>query len=355
MSQLWSKALHELAPYTPGEQPQDQPYIKLNTNENPYPPSQHVISAINEFDKTRLRRYPDPDSSRLKQALAERYQLSIENVFVGNGSDEVLAVAFAAFFRQSLPLLYPSISYSFYPVFCKLHQIRSIETPLNPDFSIETNSLLQENGGIVIANPNAPTSLALPLSEIERLCSIHPDSVILIDEAYIDFGGESAITLINDYPNLLVIQTFSKSRSLAGMRIGYAMGSRELIDGLDRVKNSFNSYPIDMLAETAALASLEDEDSYQENLKKIINTRQRLSEELKKLGFAVLPSATNFVFTRPPDGNAETLYQSLKNNGILIRYFNLPQIDDYLRISIGTDDEIDQFLSTLTPLIKSGN
>lgn len=350
MSRYWTERVHQLDPYVPGEQPQDQPYIKLNTNENPYPPSPRVAEALTAFDSGRLRLYPDPESGRLRQALAERHGVAPAQVFVGNGSDEVLAHSFQAFFQRPKPLLFPEISYSFYPVYCQLYGIEARRVPLREDFRIEVEDYAGDCAGVILPNPNAPTSRLLSLQEIERLCTLQPDRVVIIDEAYIDFGGESAIRLLDRHPNLLVIQTFSKSRSLAGIRLGVAIGSEELIEGLQRVKNSFNSYPIDSLAQTLALASLEDEDYFRESCQRIIATREQSRKALERLGFRVLSSAANFLFARPPMGNASEFYRQLKQCGILVRHFNQPGIDQWLRITVGKDEEMGALLETLDQL-----
>ena len=350
MSRYWTERVQQLAPYVPGEQPQDQPYIKLNTNENPYPPSPRVAEALTAFDSGRLRLYPDPESSRLRQALADRHGVAPAQVFVGNGSDEVLAHSFQAFFQRPQPLLFPEISYSFYPVYCQLYGIEAKRVPLREDFRIGVEDYEGDCAGVILPNPNAPTSRLLSLQEIERLCALQPDRVVIIDEAYIDFGGESAIRLLDLHPNLLVIQTFSKSRSLAGIRLGVAIGSEELIEGLQRVKNSFNSYPIDSLAQTLALASLEDEDYFRESCQRIVATREQSRKALEQLGFRVLPSAANFLFARPPAGNAGELYRQLKQRGILVRHFNQPGIDQWLRITVGKDEEMGALLETLDQL-----
>jgi histidinol-phosphate aminotransferase len=352
MSRYWSELVHQLDPYVPGEQPQDQQYIKLNTNENPYPPSPRVIEAINAYDKDRLKLYPDPESLRLRQALAQRFDVGTENVFIGNGSDEVLAHSFQAFFKQDRPLLFPSVSYSFYPVYCGLYGIDHETIDLREDFSIDVDAYDRTNGGIILPNPNAPTSRLLTLEEIERLCG-YGDGVVIVDEAYIDFGGETAIPLTKRYDNLLVIHTYSKARSLAGLRLGYAIGHKDLIDGLTRVKNSFNSYPIDSLAQAAAVASVEDEAYFTQSRDKIIATRDRLSHQLTELGFRVLPSAANFVFTEHPDHSGEDIYLGLKAKGVLVRYFKKPGIDNFLRITVGTDEEIDILLSKLQEVLGS--
>lgn len=350
MSQYWTQLVNQLDPYTPGEQPQDQQYVKLNTNENPHPPSPLVLEALNNYDKQRLKLYPDPESKNLCSALAKRYGVLRENVFVGNGSDEVLAHAFQAFFKQQKPLLYPSISYSFYPVYCSLYQIEAQPIALKTDFTIDVDDYQIDNGGIIIANPNAPTSRVLPLSDIEKLCQ-RSASVVAIDEAYIDFGGDSAIPLTHKYDNLLVIQTFSKSRSLAGLRLGYAIGHKDLIEGLNRIKNSFNSYPIDSLAQAAAVAAIEDEEYFQQGCQQIIQTRENMTQQLVQLGFKVLPSAANFIFAEHATRPAEELYLALKKNGVLVRYFNKPGINNFLRITVGTDAEVNILLEKLKAIL----
>ncbi len=351
MSQYWTDLVHKLDPYIPGEQPQDQQYVKLNTNENPYPPSPKVTATIDNYNKDQLKLYPDPESTQLRQALAQRFQVQQDNVFVGNGSDEVLAHSFQAFFKQSKPLVFPDLSYSFYPVYCGLYEIESKTIPINEDFSININDFDIDNGGIIIPNPNAPTSMLMPLADIEQLCK-NNSSVVIIDEAYIDFGGESAILLTRKYDNLLVIQTFSKSRSLAGLRLGYAIGHKDLIEGLNRVKDSFNSYPIDSLAQTAAVSSIEDDSYFQQTCQKIVQTREQASEQLTRLGFKVLPSAANFIFACHENRSAQELYSELKQAGVLVRYFNKPRIDNYLRITIGTEQEMQKLITTLSEILQ---
>ncbi len=350
MSQYWTDIVNQLEPYVPGEQPRDQQYVKLNTNENPYPPSPRVIEAIDGYDKNRLKLYPDPESTALREALAQRFGVQSDNVFVGNGSDEVLAHAFQAFFKQQRPLLFPDISYSFYPVYCGLYQIDYQTIPLKDDFTIDIEDYRVDNGGIIFPNPNAPTSLLLPLEQIESLCQ-NNSSVVIVDEAYVDFGGDSAIPLTKQYANLLVTHSFSKARSLAGLRLGYAIGHRDLIEALNRIKNSFNSYPIDSIAQTAALASLTDEDYFRQSSDRIIATREAMTRQLADLGFEVLPSGANFVFARHDKLPAEQLYLQLKAKGVLVRYFNKPRIDNYLRITVGTDAEIATLISKLKELL----
>ena len=354
MSKFWSKRTHELSPYTAGEQPQDQQYIKLNTNENPYPPSPLAIDAMRAASGEAMRLYPDPNSYELKKAIAEYYSVWTDQVFVGNSSDEVLAHTFVALLKHSKPLLFPDISYSFYPSYCKLFDIDYKQVPLADDFTIDLNDYSEETadqaGSIIFPNPNAPTGIALTLNEIETILKANPDSPVVIDEAYVDFGTRTAISLVNEYPNLLVTQTFSKSRSLAGLRVGFAIGSVEMIEALERVKNSFNAYPLDRAAIAGAAASIKDRAHFQENCSKIIKTRERVSAELSDLGFTVLPSKANFVFAKP-DKNAEQLYLDLKENGVLVRYFNAPRIAGFLRITIGTDEEMNIFLEKLKDLL----
>ena len=311
MSHYWSQIIRELKPYVPGEQPKDNLFIKLNTNENPYPPSPKVIDAIVEETNASLRRYPDPNCEALKQAIADYYSVNKENVFAGNGSDEVLALSFISFFKQELPILFPDISYSFYEVYCSIFEIENVRVPLTADMDIFLADYTQPNGGIVFPNPNAPTGKLLSLDQIKNLLERNDKSVVIVDEAYIDFGGESAIQLIGEYENLLVAQTFSKSRSLAGLRVGAALGSEKLIEGLERAKNSFNSYPLDRLAITGAVEAIRDEAYFRATCKKVIKTRERTVAALSKLGFSIVPSMANFIFVKPSGIQARELYLSL--------------------------------------------
>lgn len=348
MSQFWSKRTQELDPYIPGEQPKNNQYIKLNTNENPYPPSAKVQQAIHTASNDLLRLYPDPNADELKQAIADYYKVDKSFVFVGNGSDEVLAHAFVALLKHEKPLLYPDISYSFYPVYSKLFDINEKQIPLDDNFSINFDDYQQENSAILFPNPNAPTGKSVALDDIEQLLNQHPDSVIVVDEAYVDFGAESATPLTKNYKNLLVIQTFSKSRSLAGLRVGFAIGSTELIEGLERVKNSFNSYPLAREAIAGATASINDKESFEENRQKIIQSREWASKQLESMEFSVISSHTNFVFAKPPEPHtAEKLYLELKEKNILVRYFNSDRIDQHLRITIGTQDEMQALMTAL--------
>ncbi|MBO1923641.1 histidinol-phosphate transaminase [Thiomicrorhabdus sp. 6S3-12] len=351
MSQYWSQLVHSLTPYVPGEQPKVDNLIKLNTNENPYPPSPMVLAAINEQTNEKLRLYPDPNSDLLKQAIADYHGMQTDQVFVGNGSDEVLAHCFQGLLKQDAPLLYPDITYSFYPVYCGLYDIDYETIPLNDDFEIVAEDYQRDCGGIIFPNPNAPTGRLLALDVIKQLLEMHPNRVVVVDEAYIDFGGESAIALVNEHPNLLVIQTLSKSRSLAGIRVGFAIGQAHLIEALERVKNSFNSYPIDRLALYGASASFADEEYFQDACQKIINTRETLVSAMSGMGFKVIPSAANFIFASHPNKDAEEIALALRERKIIVRYFNKPRIDQYLRITIGTDAENDALIAALKEII----
>jgi len=352
MSRYWSKLVNELTPYVPGEQPRHERLVKLNTNESPYDPSPKVLAAIAAVSGDDLRRYPDPESVELKQAFAERNGLTAEQVFLGNGSDEVLAHAFQALLTHDRPVCFPDISYSFYPVWCDLYRTPYQCLPLTDDFRVDVSAFPADNGGIIIPNPNAPTGVLLGLAEIRQLLQSNAESVVVIDEAYIDFGGESAVGLINEFDNLLVIQTLSKSRALAGVRVGVAMGHKDLIEGLERVKNSFNSYPLDVLAQKASLASLDDDAYFRESCTRVIASRERLTAEMTTMGFEVLPSAANFIFSRHSFEQAAELFESLRERGVIVRYFNKPRIDQFLRISIGTEEECDLLLDVLREVLS---
>jgi len=354
MSKYWSERAKGLEPYVPGEQPKDKQFIKLNTNESPYPCSQKALDAMHQAVSADLRLYPDPNADELKQAIADLYDVSKKNVFVGNGSDEVLAHAFVGLLKQPKKLLYPDISYSFYPVYCSLFGIDAIPVPLDEHFAINPSDYQQDNGAIIFPNPNAPTGIALPLNEIREILDNNPDSPVLVDEAYIDFGGDTAISLIERYDNLLVVQTLSKSRSLAGIRVGFAVGHEALIESLERVKNSFNSYPLGRIEQSGATAAINDVAHFEDCRHKIIHTRENTTAALVNIGFKVLPSSANFVFAKPPAGvSAESLYLELKEQGVLVRYFNKPRISEYLRITIGTDDEMDVLMTHLNLIISA--
>jgi len=339
MSVFWSPIVHDLTPYVPGEQPKLSNLIKLNTNENPYGPSPKVLEAVKAEASDTLRLYPDPNADHLKAALAASYRVTPRQVFVGNGSDEVLAHTFQALLKHSMPLLFPDITYSFYPVYCKLYDVTHETVPLSDDFEIRIEDYSRPNGGILFANPNAPTGRLLSLAAIEKLLQQNTQSVVVIDEAYVDFGGESSIPLVDSYPNLLVIQTLSKSRSLAGLRVGFAIGHCSLIEALERVKNSFNSYPLDRLAIVGAVTAIEEQEYFEKTRDTIIRTRGRLVENLGALGFKVIPSAANFVFARHPERDAGELYRQLRERSIIVRHFNQPRIEQYLRITVGTNEQ----------------
>ncbi len=347
MSRYWSDVVKTLTPYVPGEQPQFDKLIKLNTNESPYPPSPRVLQAIAAVSADTLRLYPDPESVALTGAIAARYGLRPEQVFVGNGSDEVIALAFLALLKHTLPLYFPDVSYSFYPVWSDLYGIAYITIPVGQDFSIDPATYPARNGGIIIPNPNAPTGMLISLDSIRTLLRKSNGSVVVIDEAYIDYGGESAVRLIDEFDNLLVVQTLSKSRALAGLRVGFAMGSSSLIEALGRVKNSFNSYPLDVIAQRAALASIEDEDYFRSSCQRLIDSREQLSAALAALGFAVLPSGANFIFASHPQYPARELFARLRERGIVVRFFDKPRIDNHLRISIGTEGDNAALLEAL--------
>lgn len=349
MSRFWSPKVHELTPYVPGEQPREQ-LIKLNTNENPYPPAPGVGRVLREYRTDHLRRYPDPASQDLREALATTLGVEVEQVFVGNGSDEVLALAFQAFFCHQKALEMPEISYSFYPVYCNLYGITRHASPLGAQWRVDLDAFTEDAGGVIFANPNAPSGHGHARKDIHALLERIRDAVVLVDEAYVDFGGESAVPLVAEHPNLLVTGTFSKSRSLAGIRLGYAVGSRELIEGLERVKNSFNSYPVDSLCSAVGIAALEDEEHFEACRSAVITTRERTRQRLEQLGFEVLPSQTNFLLVSHPQQDAAQLFVGLRKRGVLVRHFNTETLNNWLRISIGTDDEMNNLIGTLEAL-----
>jgi histidinol-phosphate aminotransferase len=354
---FWSPRIGALEPYVPGEQPRIANLVKLNTNENPYPPSPLAIDAIQQAAANGLERYPDPTSLALREAVAQRHGLKVEQVFAGNGSDEVLAHAFFAFFQQAEPLLMPDVSYSFYKVYAQLYGIACELQPVDEGLRIDIEAMAARArggcAGLVIANPNAPTGIGLPLSRIEQLLASCPDRVVLVDEAYVDFGGESALPLIDRHPNLLVVQTLSKSRSLAGLRVGFACGQQHLIDALVRVKDSFNSYPLDRLATAGAVAALEDEAWFKTTRDKIVDTREGLSLQLEDLGFEVLPSQANFVFARHPQRDAAELAAQLRERAVLVRHFRQPRIAQYLRISIGSREQCSVLVQALQAILEA--
>jgi histidinol-phosphate aminotransferase len=353
MSRFWSDVVKGLTPYVPGEQPKLANLVKLNTNENPYGPSPRALEAIRAATGESLKLYPDPNAEALKLAIGKCHGVGAQNVFVGNGSDEVLAHIFLGLLKQARPILFPDISYSFYPVYCGLYQVDFETIPLANDFSIRLGDYAKPNGGIIFPNPNAPTGCLVPLVEIERLLQSNPDSVVVIDEAYVDFGGESAISLTARYPNLLVVQTLSKSRSLAGLRVGFAVGHVDLIEALERVKNSFNSYPLDRLAIAGAVAAIEDREYFDKTCQAVIATREKLVGDLKALGFEVLPSAANFIFARHPQHDAQESALALRRRSIIVRHFRQPRIDQFLRITVGTDEQCDALVTALKDILSA--
>jgi len=361
-TRLWSSKARNLSPYVPGEQPQHDNLCKLNTNENPFPPSPKVgeaIAKVLEQQADELRLYPAPESDDLRAALAQLYDLDSNQVFVGNGSDEVLALVFASFFLKERPVLSPDIGYSFYPVYAQTFGVELVQIALEADFSIDPDAYRQPCSGIIIANPNAPTGLLLSLADIRKLAGEHSNSVIVIDEAYIDFAkleagssetSVSAVSLINECDNILVTQTFSKSRSLAGLRVGMAFGNASLIEALTRMKNSFNSYPLDKLAQAGATASVLDVEYFEQTRQQVIDLRESLTAGLKALDYDVLPSHTNFVFARPKEGNASEVADKLREQGIIVRHFDKPRINEYLRITIGKAEQNQRLLDALKVL-----
>ena len=354
MSRYWSSKVKSIKPYTPGEQPQDRRYIKLNTNENPYPPSPRVIAAIKDAAGETLRLYPDPLASELRETIAGYYRLRKSNVFVGNGSDELLAFAFPAFFEPAgKPVLFAEVTYSFYPVYADFFNIAYRLVPVDEEYNIAWEGFFQDNGGIVIANPNAPSGRGVSVETIKTVLGRNENSVVIVDEAYVDFGGQSAAGLIPSYPNLLVIKTMSKSRSLAGLRVGYALGGDGLIEGLMRVKDSINSYTVDRLALAGAREAIKDEDYFQATRSKIMQTRERVSARLLEIGFTVIPSQANFIFISSGQCPGRILFQRLREEGILVRHFDQPRTANFIRVTIGTDADMDRFLDVIKSIAGS--
>jgi histidinol-phosphate aminotransferase len=350
MSKFWSPFVRDLVPYVPGEQPKLTKLVKLNTNENPYGPSPKAIEAMRAEVNDDLRLYPDPNGDLLKQSVARYYGVETNRVFLGNGSDEVLAHAYHAFFLQEKPLLFPDISYSFYPVYCGLYGVEYEAVPLDEQFQIRVEDYARPNGGIIFPNPNAPTGCLMPLDAVESILKASPDSVVIVDEAYIDFGGETAITLVDRYPNLLVTQTLSKSRSLAGLRVGLAVGHPDLIEALERVKNSFNSYPLDRMAIVGAAAAFDDREYFEKTCNLVIASREKLIGQLEGKGFDVLPSAANFIFARHPKHDAAGLAAKVREQGVIVRHFKQERIAQFLRISIGTPEQNQALIDALGDL-----
>jgi histidinol-phosphate aminotransferase len=351
MSRFWSSLTHDLEPYVPGEQPRMTDLVKLNTNENPFGPSPRALQAVRGEATDTLRLYPDPQATALRAALASYHQVRPEQVFVGNGSDEVLAHVFAALLKHEAPLLFPDITYSFYPVYCRLFGIACETVPLDSAMRIRVADYRRPAGALILPNPNAPTGVALTRAEIATLLADHRHAPVVIDEAYVDFGAETAIPLVASHPNLVVVQTMSKSRALAGLRVGYAIGDADLIEGLTRVKDSFNSYPLGRPAQAGAIASLQDEAYFQQSRARVIEGRERLARGLVRLGFEVLPSAANFVFTRHGAHQGAALAAALRQRAVIVRHFSAPRTADYLRITVGTDAQIDRLLSALSDIL----
>jgi histidinol-phosphate aminotransferase len=349
---FWSELTSRLEPYTPGEQPKIPGLLKLNTNESPYAPSSRVMEAIQAVQGQDLLRYPDPGATALRSAIANFNGLAPEQVFVGNGSDEVLSHVFLGLLKHQRELLFPDISYSFYPVWCQLHDISYRQVPLREDFSIAAADYDSKAAAVILPNPNAPTGRLLSLEEIRAFLSNAPDRLLVVDEAYIDFGGESAVTLIEDFDNLLVVQTLSKSRALAGLRVGLAMGGRDLIEGLERIKDSFNSYPLGVVAQRAAVAAYEDRDWFEESCRRVMKSREALRFELETLNFEVLPSAANFIFARHRSVSGKRIFDALREKGVIVRRWDKPRIAEYLRISIGTEAECARLVAALREVLS---
>lgn len=353
MNKPWQDKLRQIDPYVPGEQSKDPDIIKLNANENPYPPSPRVQEALRSFPADGLRKYPDANAGRLRRALAAHFGLGEDQIFMGNGSDDVLALCFQAFFCSDKPIFFPDLTYSFYPVWCSLFRIPYETIPLDENFRVQPAGYAPQNGGVVLPNPNAPTGIGEGLDFIRRLLDNNPDSIVIIDEAYIDFGGQSALPLLAEYENLVIVQTMSKSRSLAGLRVGFALASPALIATLEAVKNSYNSYTMDSVTLEAAAASVEDDAYFRETCAKVVRTRERAADALRALGFSVLPSQSNFLLATHPRKAAREIFDALKARKIFVRYFNLPRVNNHLRITVGTDEEMDALLRALEDILSA--
>lgn len=348
----WRDNLIKIEPYVAGEQPNKTDFIKLNANENPYPPSPRAIAAIREYNAENLKKYPSANAVPLVNAIAKREGLQPENVFAGNGTDDVLSLCFRAFFNSDKPIIFPDITYSFNTVWCDILNIPYETIPVDGEFNIDPADYARPNGGVVIANPNAPTSIGRGLDFIRAILDNNRDSVVIVDEAYVDFGGVTAVPLLKEYDNLVITRTFSKSRSMAGMRLGWAMGGKEVISAIYAAKDSMNSYPVDSIAQTAGIAAVEDEEYFQATLKRVIATRDRLTAELRRMGFTLPDSRTNFVFASHPRYSAKEIFEFLKTRDIYVRWFNKPRIDNYLRITVGTDEDTDALIKSLKEFIK---
>lgn len=352
MEEKWRNNLIKIEPYVAGEQSKSPNLIKLNANENAYPPSPEVKKVLEDFNPAKLRRYPDAMGEPLKSTLAEYYGVDKSRIFVGNGSDDVLAAAFRAFFNSDKPIFYPDITYSFYPVWCELMNVPYELKPLKDDFTIDTTDYYPENGGVIFPNPNAPTGIGMGLDKVRDILDHNQDVIVVIDETYVDFGGESAISLLDEYKNLVLTRTFSKSRSLAGMRLGFAIANEELISYMNAVKDSYNTYPLDIISLAVGTASVKDEKYFRETLDKIIKTRTRVTKELAEIGFETIPSQTNFIFTKHKTVKSTDIFEYLKKKDIFIRHFSAPRINDYLRITIGTDYEMDKMIKEIKNFIS---
>ncbi|MBE6741118.1 MAG: histidinol-phosphate transaminase [Ruminococcaceae bacterium] len=353
MNNLWEKNIRKVEPYVPGEQSKEKNIVKINANENPYPPSPKAIEAIRNFSADKLRFYPDANAYPLKKALADYYNVEVENIFLGNGSDDVIALCFQTFFCSEKPIAFPDITYSFYPVWCRLFNIPFKTYKLDENFRIIPEDYKEENGGVILPNPNAPTSIGEGLDFVRKLLEYNQDSIVIIDEAYVDFGATSCTELIKEYKNLVVTGTFSKSRSLASLRIGFAVADKELISYLEAVKNSYNSYTVDSLSIAAGAASVEDDEYFRETINKVIKTRKRVTSELEILGFEVLPSSSNFIMATHNGYSMKEMFEYLKEQKVFIRYFSLPRIDKYVRVTIGTDNEMDVFLEKVKEFLNA--
>lgn len=352
MKEFWSTRIRDAVPYVPGEQPRERKFIKLNTNENPYSPSPEAVKAMQEAVNDDLRLYPDPECTELRAAAAECWGVKPEQVFCGNGSDEILAFCFQAFFDPGKEIVFPKITYSFYPVYVDYFGLNRREVPMNPDFSNPIDLLCGNNGGVVLANPNAPTGIAVGLDVVEKLLQANPNVVVVVDEAYVDFGAESAVKLIDRYPNLVVAQTLSKSRSLAGLRVGFAIAQENLINALRCVRDSINSYTVDRVAQAGAAAALRDKEYFDQTRQKVMGTRAWTDAELKKLGFITCPSQTNFIFACHPEKAGKEIFAHLRQEGVLVRRWDIPEISEWLRISIGTEEEMKTMIKVLKGLFK---
>ena len=352
MSQFWNDKIKSISPYVPGEQPKDKKYIKLNTNENPYPPSPNVIKSVKSMDIESMRLYPDPDVTLLKDEIAKYFNLTREQIFVGNGSDEILAFIFMAFFNKQDKVYYPDITYSFYPVYSDLFDLTEVQIPLDSNFEIKIEDYFGLDGHIIITNPNAPTGIALTLEEIEAFLIKNSEKLVIVDEAYIDFGNESAIKLIDKYDNLLVVQTFSKSRSLAGLRVGFAIGNVELINGLKVIKDQFNPYTLDAISNLVGAEAVKDREYFDITRNKIVATREWVKKELYDFGYVGTDSKTNFLFVKYPNISGKYIFEELRKKGILVRYFGKAKIEDYMRVTIGTDEEMKIVVEAMKEIVE---